>query len=67
MLAGVPLMTGAAVSRTVTVKVAVAVLLRVSSAVQVTVVVPRGNVLPDAGAQLTGRTPSTTSLAVGDA
>jgi hypothetical protein len=52
---------------TVTVKLVVAVLLCVSEAVHVTVVVPTAKVLPEAGAQLTGRTPSTTSLAVGDA
>jgi hypothetical protein len=52
------------VSVTVTVKDAVPVLLRTSVAVQVTVVVPSGNVDPLAGVQLTATLPSTTSLAV---
>ena len=50
---------------TVTVKVIVRVLPRVSEAVHVTVVVPIGKKLPDAGTQVTGRTPSTRSTAVG--
>src|SRR5262249_14957280 len=49
----------------VTVNVAVRVLPRVSEAVQVTVVVPVGNVEPDAGVHVTVRGPSTRSLAVG--
>jgi hypothetical protein len=52
------------VSVTVTVKDAVPLLLRASVAVQVTVVVPSGNVDPLAGVQLTATLPSTTSLAV---
>jgi hypothetical protein len=55
---------GFVVSRTVTVKLPVAVLPWVSLAEQGTVVVPRAKVLPDAGVQLTGRTLSTTSVAV---
>jgi hypothetical protein len=57
--------TGAALSFTSMVKVDVLVLFRVSVEVQVTVVCPTANVLPDAGAQLTGRDPSTASFAVG--
>lgn len=52
-------------SSTVTTKDVWAALPRVSLAEQITVVGPSANVLPDAGAQLTGRTPSTTSDAVG--
>jgi hypothetical protein len=55
--------TGGAVSLTVTVNVAEPVLPRVSAAVQVTVVVPKGKVEPLAGVQLTGRAPSTLSVA----
>jgi len=44
---------GAVVSRTVTVNVEVPVFLAVSVAEQVTVVVPRTNIAPDAGAQVT--------------
>jgi hypothetical protein len=55
--------TGGAVSLTVTVNEAEPVLPRVSVAVQVTVVVPSGNVEPLAGLQLTGRAPSILSLA----
>jgi hypothetical protein len=51
-------------SATVTVKLPVDVLPRVSLAEHATVVVPIGNVEPDAGVQVTGRAPSTTSLAV---
>src|SRR5213075_2007287 len=49
---------------TVTGKDPVAVLPLVSVAEQETVVVPIGNVLPEAGAQVTGRGPSTRSDAV---
>jgi hypothetical protein len=55
--------TGGAVSLTVTVNEAEPVLPCVSAAVQVTVVTPIGNVEPLAGAQLTGRAPSTLSVA----
>jgi hypothetical protein len=48
---------------TVTGKVLLAVLPRVSDALQVTTVVPTANPDPDAGAQTTGRVPSTLSLA----
>jgi hypothetical protein len=51
------------VSLTVTVNEAEPVLLCVSVAVQVTVVVPSENVEPLGGAQLTGRAPSTLSVA----
>src|SRR5213078_294865 len=54
---------GALVSRTVTAKDPVATFPLRSAALQVTVVVPSGNVDPDAGAQLTGREPSIASLA----
>ena len=53
--------TGAAVSATVTVKLPEAELLALSVAEQFTVVVPIGNVLPDAGAQAMATTPSTAS------
>lgn len=57
---------GAVVSCTVTVKLPLVVLPRVSDAEQLTVVVVIGKVLPDAGTQVTGRAPSTISLAVGE-
>ena len=63
MLAG-GLITGGVVSRTVTVKVLVAVLLCASVAVSVTVVVPSGKVLPEAGLAFTATLPSTRSVAV---
>jgi hypothetical protein len=55
---------GGVVSLTVTVNVDVLVRPRVSDAVQVTVVVAIANVDPLAGAQVTGRAPSTVSFAV---
>jgi hypothetical protein len=55
---------GGVVSLTVTVNVDVLVKPRVSDAVQVTVVVAIANVDPLAGAQVTGRAPSTVSFAV---
>src|SRR5262245_41110044 len=60
--------TGGVVSAcgvTVTLNVACELLPRVSEAVQVTVVWPIGNVDPDAGLHVTGRLPSTMSVAVG--
>jgi hypothetical protein len=48
----------------VTVKLPVAVLPDGSLAEQVTVVVPRGKVLPLVGVQVTGTVPATASLAV---
>src|SRR5437879_5280894 len=63
--AGVTMTTGAVVSRTVTLKLLLAVFPWASVAEQVTVVVWIANVDPDAGAQVTGRLPSTLSLAVG--
>jgi hypothetical protein len=56
--------TGPVVSATVTVKEADPLLVFVSVAVQVTVVGPSGNVDPLAGVQVTGRGPSTRSVAV---
>src|SRR5204863_273687 len=50
---------------TVTVKVVVDVLPAASLAVQVTVVVPIANRLPEAGTQVTVSVPSTASVAVG--
>jgi hypothetical protein len=47
----------------VIVKLSVAVLPRVSDEEQVTVVEPRGKVLPGGGVQVTGRVPSTISVA----
>ena len=55
--------TGAVVSCTVMVKLPFAVLLCESVAEQLTVVVLMAKVLPEAGEQLTGRLPSTTSVA----
>ena len=46
---------GGVVSPTVTVKVAVRVLPRVSDVLQLTVVIPRANVVPEAGEHVTGR------------
>ena len=51
-------------STTVTVKDALPVLPATSVAVQVTVVVPRANVLPEAGAQIGVGAGSTSSVAV---
>jgi hypothetical protein len=65
MLAGMPLKTGGVVSPTVTVKLACALFPCVSVAVQVTVVVAIGNMDPESGTQVTGRLPSTASVAVG--
>ena len=57
---------GAVVSTTTTLKVVgVAALLCASVAVQVTAVVPRAKVLPDAGVQEAAKEPSTASTAVG--
>jgi hypothetical protein len=64
MFAGT-VITGAEVSLTVTVNDLVEVRWFESVAVHVTVVVPTGKPLPEAGTQLTGSDPSTTSVAVG--
>jgi hypothetical protein len=64
MLAG-QVICGGSVSLTVTVNEQLPVLVLVSVAEQVTVVVPTGNVAPEAGVQTTGITPSQLSLAVG--
>lgn len=56
--------TGAVVSRTCTSKLARLVLPSLSDEEQLTVVWPRGNVEPEAGAQVTGTAPSTASVAV---
>jgi hypothetical protein len=56
---------GGVVSRTVTWNVVVAVFESESVAVHVTVVVPSGNVEPEAGVQVTGSVPSVGSVAVG--
>jgi len=56
---------GAVESLTATLKLAEALFPRVSEAAQVTVVLPMANVLPEAGAHDTERSPSTMSLAVG--
>ena len=64
MLLGVPLIDGGVVSRTVTVKLPVAWLVRASVDVQLTVAVPSANVLPDGGKQVTPVAPSTRSVAV---
>src|SRR2546421_602574 len=58
------LITGATVSRTVTANWPLAWFPDPSVAVQVTVVVPNANVLPDAGAQDGVRAPLTVSVAV---
>jgi hypothetical protein len=60
-----PITGGVVSARTVTVKVLVAVFPEWSVAVHVTVVVPIGNVEPDAGEQVTGTAPSMSSVAVG--
>ena len=57
--------TGAWVSLTVTLKVLLALLPRVSCAEQVTVVLPIGNVAPETGKHPTTRLPSTVSVADG--
>jgi hypothetical protein len=63
---GTPLITGGlAALVTVTVNDVELLFPFASVAVQVTVVVPIGNVEPDGGTQLTGSVPSTTSVAVG--
>src|SRR5438034_1272048 len=63
MLAG-RVNAGAVVSRTVTLNELRPAFPRVSVAVHCTVVVPSANVDPEAGAQVTVRLPSTTSVAV---
>jgi hypothetical protein len=66
MPVGVPTITGAA-SFTVTVNVVgIALSPAASCALQVTVVIPIGNVEPDAGMQDTASVPSTKSVAVGE-
>jgi len=55
---------GGVVSTTVTVKLPLAVLPAESVAEQVTVVVPRGKIDPDAREQVTGSGPSTLSVAL---
>ena len=56
-------MLGGVVSWTVTLKPALALLPAPSVAVQVTVLVPSGNVLPDAGSQVGVMLPLTMSVA----
>jgi hypothetical protein len=56
-------MTGPVVSDTVTENVLFAALVRVSTALHVTVVGPSGKVDPLAGRHVTGRGPSTRSVA----
>ena len=56
--------TGGVVSTTVTLKASLVLLPAASVAVQVTDVVPSGNVLPDAGEQSGVMAPSTMSMAV---
>jgi hypothetical protein len=56
--------TGGVVSWTVTVKVALAALLAASWAEQLTVVLPTGNIDPEARVHATGTEPSTRSVAV---
>ena len=66
MFPGMLVSAGMTLSTTVTLKVwAGLVLPELSDAVQLTVVVPSGNVLPDGGEQLTVGLESTLSLAVG--
>jgi hypothetical protein len=54
---------GGVVSTTVTAKLPLAVLPWVSELVQLTLVVPSANVLPEGGLHVTGRVPSTRSVA----
>jgi len=56
---------GGVVSRTVTVKLASALLPAASAAWHVTVVVPNGNMEPDPALHATGTLPSVSSVAVG--
>ena len=65
ILAGVFVITGGRVSITLTVKLVLAELPLRSEAEQITVEVPMGKMLPLAGTQVTGRGPSTVSMAVG--
>ena len=58
-------MTGGVVSRTVMSKLLEPMLPAASVAEQSTVAVPRANVLPEAGVQVTATLTSTMSLAVG--
>jgi hypothetical protein len=63
--AGTPLNAGAVVSTTVIVKVLALAGLRLASvALQVTVLLPKLNVDPEAGAQFAEMVPSTVSVAV---
>jgi hypothetical protein len=65
-ISGVLLTIGAVVSTVCTANsLGVAGFPAVSVAVHVTVVLPTGNRLPDAGAQLTGSVPSTISVPIG--
>ena len=65
-ISGLLLTIGAVVSTVCTANsLGVAEFPAASDAVHVTVVVPTGNRLPDAGAQLTGSVPSTISVAIG--
>lgn len=61
---GVPVMSGGVVSRTVTLKLAVAVLLAASVAEQFTWVVPMAKVLPDVGEHVTVGLAGAASVAV---
>ena len=63
--AGVPVIAGGVVSRTVTLKVTRPVFPLLSLAEQVTVLAPIGKVDPEFGVQVTGRLPLTRSVAVG--
>jgi hypothetical protein len=63
MLAG-QLTFGASLSRTMTVKEQLPILPELSVAVQVTVVIPLGNAVPEAGVQVGVIVPSQLSLAV---
>ena len=63
-IAGSGARTGATVSLTITLNAAVALFPESSVATQATVVVPTGNVAPDAAEQRTGTVGSTASLAV---
>ena len=56
-------MVGGVVSRTMTVKLPLAVFPALSFAVQPTIVMPRGKVLPEAGVQVGVTAPSTSSVA----
>src|SRR5262249_53406582 len=63
---GIPIRFGGVVSTTLTTNVAVAALPTASAEEHVTLVCPKGKMVPDAGAHVAGRLPLTASVATGE-